>query len=53
MDELAGFWNFQEKDVANNIEANYINLITTGHKDLYRSIDPDLVSLHTEECWNL
>lgn len=49
MNELAAFWKFQGKVFAKNIQANYINLTTTGHKDLYTSIGADLISLHTEE----
>lgn len=46
MDAFAGFWNFQEKDVAKNMQANYIDLIKIGHRDLHTSTDPDLISPH-------
>lgn len=51
MNKLATFWKFEGNVFAKNIQANYINLTTTGHKDLQTSTGPDLISLHTEEVF--
>lgn len=46
---LLHFRTFKQKFLQKNIQANDFNLTTTGHKDLYTSIGPDLISLHIEE----